>query len=194
MSKKLHCLAQGKEGVTVGTNTIFYLTHAEIRCIPKDWTVTHTCIVIDHRPQKDDPNQFRITVGSNLIDYPYKLTTRTADMVSAKIMWNSVISSPGAKVGGAKIKKMYLKTPLNWYNYMQMPLKLFLDNIIDHYNLHEKALNGFVYVGTKTCKIPLPVMDMPVHVLGSVHVLAFFGSIIRTVLNYRVPICANYQF
>ncbi len=31
-----------------------------------------------------------------------------------------------------------------------------------------------VYVGTKMRKFPLPVMDMPVHILGSVHVLAFF--------------------
>jgi hypothetical protein len=31
MSKDLHRLAQGKEGVIVCTNTIFYLTHAEIR-------------------------------------------------------------------------------------------------------------------------------------------------------------------
>jgi hypothetical protein len=36
MLKELHCLAQGKEGVTVGTNTIFYLTHSKIRRIPKD--------------------------------------------------------------------------------------------------------------------------------------------------------------
>jgi hypothetical protein len=36
MSKELHCLAQGKEGVTVGANSIFYLTHTEIRCILKD--------------------------------------------------------------------------------------------------------------------------------------------------------------
>ena len=43
-------------------------------------------------------------------------------------------------------------------------------------------------------KLPLPVMDMPVRMLGSVCTLAFFGSITRTVLNYRVPICANYQF
>ena len=62
-------------------------------------------IVINHRPQKDDPNQVRITVGGNLIDHPYELTTRTADMVSAKIMWNSVISTPGAKFGEADIKK-----------------------------------------------------------------------------------------
>jgi hypothetical protein len=36
MLKELHRLAQGKEGVTVGTNTIFYLTHDKIRRIPKD--------------------------------------------------------------------------------------------------------------------------------------------------------------
>jgi hypothetical protein len=29
-------------------------------------------------------------------------------------------------------------------------------------------------VGTKMRKFPLPVMDMPVHVLGSIHVQAFF--------------------
>jgi hypothetical protein len=56
MSKELHSLVKGKEDVMVGTNTIFYLTHAEIRHIPKDRTVTYTQIFINHRPQKDDPN------------------------------------------------------------------------------------------------------------------------------------------
>ena len=83
MSKELHRLVQGKEGVTVGTNTIFYLRHDEIKHIPKDRTVTYAQIVIDHRPQKDDLNRVRITVGGNLINYPYELTTHTADMVSA---------------------------------------------------------------------------------------------------------------
>jgi hypothetical protein len=87
MSKELHHLAQGKESVTVGTNTIFYPTHDKIRRIPKDQTVTYAGIFIDHRPQKDDPNQVRITVGRNLIDYPYELPTQTANMVSAKIKW-----------------------------------------------------------------------------------------------------------
>jgi hypothetical protein len=44
-------------------------------------------------PKKDDPNRVRITVGGNLIDYPYELTTRTADMVSAKIIqhtWSQI--------------------------------------------------------------------------------------------------------
>ena len=70
MSKELHCLAQGKEGVLVGTNTIFYLTHDEIRRIPKDRMVMYPQIVINHHLQNDDPNQVQITVGGNLINYP----------------------------------------------------------------------------------------------------------------------------
>ncbi len=113
MSKELHRLAQGKEGVTIRANTIFFLSHDKIRCIPKDCAVTYARIVIDHRPQKDNPNRVCITIGGNLIDYPCELTTRTADMVSTKIMWNRVISTPGAKFSGADIKNMYLETPLD---------------------------------------------------------------------------------
>ena len=36
MSKELHRLAQGCEGITKGTNTIFFLSHADICNIPKD--------------------------------------------------------------------------------------------------------------------------------------------------------------
>jgi hypothetical protein len=156
MLKELHCLAQGKEGVTIGTNTIFFFSHDEIRCIPKDRVVTYAGIVIDHRPQKDDPNRVRITIGGNLIDYPYELTTCTANMVSAKIMWNSVVSTPGAKFGGADIKNMYLETPLDRYEYMKMPMRLIPDIIIDHYGLLEKSLNGDVYMEIRRGMYGLP--------------------------------------
>jgi hypothetical protein len=66
MSKELHCLAQGKAGLTKGTNTIFFLSHNKIRLIPNNRTVTYARIVIDHRPQKEDPNRVRITVGGQL--------------------------------------------------------------------------------------------------------------------------------
>jgi hypothetical protein len=115
MSKELHRLAQGKAGITKGTNTIFYMTHNEIRVIPTDRTVTYARIVIDHRPQKEDPNRVRITVGGNLINYPFELTTRTTDMVSSKILWNSTISTKGAQFAGADINNMYLSR-LPWTN------------------------------------------------------------------------------
>jgi hypothetical protein len=114
--------------------------------IPKDRTVTYGRILIDHQPQKEDPHHVHITVGGNLIKYPFELTTRTANMLLLKIMWNSVISTPDAWFARANIKNMYLKTPLDWYEYMRMPLDFFPDNIVDHYNLRRKAKNGFVYM------------------------------------------------
>ncbi len=62
-------------------------------------------------------------------------------------MWNSVISMPNAKFGSADIKNMYLKTPLDQYEYMKMPLRLMLEDIIKHYGLREKAVDGYVYMG-----------------------------------------------
>eukprot|EP00804_Cyclotella_cryptica_P010472 CCRYP_012303-RA/>CCRYP_012303-RA protein AED:0.45 eAED:0.14 QI:0/0/0/0.6/1/1/5/0/1176 len=60
-------------------------------------TVTYGRIVIDFHPQKADPNRVRITAGGNLIkDYPGELTTRTADLTTSKILWNSVLSTEGA--------------------------------------------------------------------------------------------------
>ncbi len=70
-------------------------------------------IVIDHWPQKDDPNCVCTTVGSNLNDYPYELTAQAVDMVSSKTMWNSIISMTNAKFGGADIKNMYLETSID---------------------------------------------------------------------------------
>ena len=112
--------------------------------------MTYARIVIDHRPQKEDPNQVRITVGGNLINYPFELTTCTTDMISSKLLWNSTISTKGARFAGANIKNMYLETPLNRYEYMKMPISLFPQDIITHYGLNDKAIKGYVYM--EICK------------------------------------------
>ena len=156
MSKELHRLAQGKAGITKGTNTVFFMTHYEIHAIPTDRTVTYARIVIDHRPQKEDPNRVRITVGGNLINYPFELTTRTTDMVSSKILWNSTISTKGARFAGADINNMYLETPLDRYEYMRMPISLIPLDIIEHYGLREKALNGYAYMEIRRGMYGLP--------------------------------------
>jgi hypothetical protein len=82
--------------------------------------LTYARIVIDHCPQKEDPNCVCITVGGNLINYPFKLTTRTTDMVSSKLLWNSTISTNGARYAGAVIKNMYLKTSLDRFEYRKL--------------------------------------------------------------------------
>ena len=113
-------------------------------------------VVIDHRPQKEDPNRVRITVGGNLINYPFELTTRTTDMVSSKLLRSSTISTPGAKFGGADIKNMYLETPLDRYEYMRMPISLFPPDIIKHYQLESKIRKGYVYMEIRKGMYGLP--------------------------------------
>ena len=94
-----------------GTNTVQFLTHDDIRVIPKDQVVTYARIVVDLWLQKDDPNRIQITVGGNLIEYPGKLITQTADMTTNKLLWNFVISTKDAHYVCADIKGYYLKTP-----------------------------------------------------------------------------------
>eukprot|EP00804_Cyclotella_cryptica_P011350 CCRYP_016360-RA/>CCRYP_016360-RA protein AED:0.27 eAED:0.23 QI:0/0/0/1/0.5/0.33/3/0/674 len=145
MCKELGRLAQGWNG-SRGTDTIFFMSHNDIKQIPRDRTVTYACIVVDYRPQKDDPNRVRITVGGNLITYPGELTTRTADLTTAKILWNSTISTPGARFACADIENMYLQTPMDRYEYMRIKANLIPDVFKDAYNLWDKIYNDYVYM------------------------------------------------
>ena len=122
------------------------MNHDEIANIPKDRVVTYARIVVDFRPQKDDPNRVRITAGGNLIKYPGELTTRTADLTTSKLLWNSVISTDDARFAALDVGNFYLETPLERYEYMRLPLKHFPQHTIDQYNLRENAKNGWVYV------------------------------------------------
>ncbi|MCP4748318.1 MAG: hypothetical protein GY874_19600, partial [Desulfobacteraceae bacterium] len=128
------------------TNTVQFFSHKEIKAIPEDQKITYAWIVLDYCPQKDDPNRVLITVGGNLIEYPGKLTTRTADLTTTKLLWNSVISTLGAKYACADIKSFYLETPLDRPEYMRMPLALIPEEFQDANNLKEKAKHGFVYM------------------------------------------------
>jgi hypothetical protein len=145
MCKELGRLAQGWDGSN-GTDTIFFMSHDEIKKIPRDRTVTYARIVVDYRPQKDDPNQVQITVGGNLINYPGELTTRTADLTTAKILWNSTISTPGARFACADIENMYLQTPMSRYEYMQIRADLIPAAFKDAYSLWDKIYNRHIYM------------------------------------------------
>ena len=125
-------MAQGdtKTG-TKGTNSIFVMTHSEIGAtIPQNRIVTYCRLVVDFRPQKEDPNRVQMTAGDNLLQYPGKLTTRTADLTTSKIIWNSVLSAEGARFMGIDIKNFYLGTPLDRFEYMKMPLNILPEHTI----------------------------------------------------------------
>jgi hypothetical protein len=96
-----------------GTNAIFVMTHTEILLIPADQTIMYALVVVDFCPQKIDPHRIRITAGGNLINYPGELTTQIANLTTSKLMWNSVLSTKGAKYMCLDIKNFYLTAPLD---------------------------------------------------------------------------------
>ena len=155
--KEFGRMAQGDNKTKCeGTNSIFVMSHDEIKQIPKDRVVTYARIVVDFRPQKKDPNRVRMTAGGNLIKYPGELTTRTADLTTSKVIWNSVLSTKDAKFMGIDIKNFYLGTPLERYEYMRLPLSIFPQHVIDQYRLNENAKGGFVYVEIRRAIYGLP--------------------------------------
>ena len=48
------------------------------------------------RPEKKEKNRTGFTVGGDRINYPGAVATPTADMLVAKLLFNSVISTKGA--------------------------------------------------------------------------------------------------
>jgi hypothetical protein len=108
-----------------GLIQFFVMSHNKIKKIPTNQTVTYARVVADFRLQKADPHQICITTGGNLINFPGKLSTQTANLTTSKLMWNSILSTKGAKYMCLDINIFYLTTALDRYKYMKMPISLF---------------------------------------------------------------------
>eukprot|EP00804_Cyclotella_cryptica_P019806 CCRYP_009697-RA/>CCRYP_009697-RA protein AED:0.19 eAED:0.25 QI:0/0/0/1/1/1/2/0/745 len=145
-TQKLGRLAQGIPGTVKGTNTIVFIAYNEIPPQRRK-DVTYGRIVANYRPEKEDPYRIRLTVGGNRITYPGDCGTPTADMLTTKILLNSVISTKGARFMTIDIKDFYLNTPMVRPEYMRLKLSDIPDHIIKLYKLDKLVTtDGYVYV------------------------------------------------
>ena len=55
-----------------------------------------------------------------MIQYPGELTTRTSDLRTSKIMWNSTISTRGARYMVVDVGNFYLATPMERKEYLRI--------------------------------------------------------------------------
>ena len=102
--------------------------------------------VVNHHPQKEDPNRIQIVAGGNLIDCDGELSVLTANIDTAKLHWNSVVSTALAKYMCIDINSFYLSAALEYYEYMKIPLALFPRWIIQQYELERHMHNGYIYL------------------------------------------------
>jgi hypothetical protein len=120
------------------TETIFFISKMDIPHNRRG-NVTYGRIVCVFREGKKDKYHTQITMGGNLINYPGNCGTPTADLLTVKLLLNSIISTSNAKCMSINIKDFYLCTLMASYEYFQMKLELFPEDIIAEYNLCNKV-------------------------------------------------------
>ena len=109
--------------------------------------VTYGSFVCNVRNEKSEKNRTRFVVGGDRINYPGEVATPIADMLVANILFNSVISTRGAKFMTTDISNFYLMTPLKRPEYIYISIKDIPEETITEYKLRDKAdANGPVYI------------------------------------------------
>lgn len=169
-ARELYQLAQGNETIK-GTDTIFFIPRSKV---PPGRKVTYGRIVVDYRPQKDDPNRTRLTVGGDRLEYPWNKSTPTAGLTTSKLLFNSILSTAGAKFLGIDIRHFYLCTPLDRYEYMRLPLNIIPEEVVARYKLRTIAHEGWIYIEIQKGMYGLPQAGILAHKL-LVKRLAKFG-------------------
>jgi hypothetical protein len=103
---KIGQLTQSIPGQNTGTNTVFFIKPKEQA---KD--VTYGLITTLIRPEKiDEPNRTRLVAGSNRVHFPGDAGTPTADLLTIKLLLNSIISTENARFMTMDMKDFYLNT------------------------------------------------------------------------------------
>ncbi len=134
---------------------IFFVNKTEI---PKDCqgNIIYRRICCNYYEQKKDAYRTWITMSGNLINYLGDCGTPTADLLTMKLLLNSVISTPNTKFMCKDIKYFYLCTPMAQYEYFRMKLELFPKDILEYNLLNKVNANGNVY-----CKVRWGMYGLP---------------------------------
>ena len=98
-----------------------------------------------------------MTVGGDRIDYPGDCGTSAADLLTVKLLFNSVISSTNAEFMTLDIKHFYLNNPLTRYQYIRLKMADLPETFMKENKISNKVTNNsYVYVGFRKVMYGLP--------------------------------------
>ena len=143
-------------GQNKGTTTLFFICKNEV---PDDrWrNVTYGKIVCNVRPQKSETNRTRLVIGGDRLSAQMDCGTPTANLLTVKLLLNSIISTPGANCLGLDLKDFYLNTPMDRPEFLRMKLSNFPEDVIEEYNLNKLVdKNGFLFIRVEKGMYGLP--------------------------------------
>jgi hypothetical protein len=165
-AKKFGRLAQGVGGRIEVSNTSFFIPH---QSVPTGEIVFYGPFVVDSRPNKTETHRVLLTVGGKLIQYPGDVSTCSSDLTTSKCLWNSTISTEGAKYMCLDVNNFYLGTPMDSFEYMRIPIKIIPHEIIAEYNLLSLVSYGHMYIEVQKGMYGLPQASILTNQLLSLH-------------------------
>ena len=128
-----------------GTKTIIFIKKGNV---PKNRKLMYAKFVCNYHTEKEEKYRTRIVVGRNLVEYSGDVSTPTADTSTARIPFNSIVSTKNAQFMGINTRFFYLNTPMK---YTKILLRLILEKIINQHNLLDliKA-DGYIYTEVRS--------------------------------------------
>ena len=99
---------------------------------------------MDYLPHKEYPYRKCLIVGGDLINYTGDVGISTEDMITSKLLFNSVLSTKYSKLMVINNNIFYLNTPTYQYDYTRLPIGIIPQGIIDEYKLTNKVKNAFI--------------------------------------------------
>ena len=95
-------------------------------------------------------------MGGDKTNCPFDCGTPTAELLTIKLLLNSVVFTPGTKFTTIDINNFCLNTPMDPYE-MCMKLDMFPEDVIEEYNLRDRVEpNGYVYIKVRKGMYGLP--------------------------------------
>ena len=138
-----------------GSNCCYFIPKHKI---PPGKKPTYIRIVCADRPEKENPHRVRWTAGGDKITYLGNVSTKTADITTAKCLFNSVLSTPAARFMTLDISDFYLESHMSplQYEYLRIPIWMIPSHIQVLYNLQPQIIDGHVYAEIRRGMYGLP--------------------------------------
>ena len=103
-------------------------------------------MVCDHRPLKLEPNRCRLVVGGDRLTYDNETAAPAANLLEAKLIFNSTISTPNERFMTMDINDFFLSSTMPKAEYMQIHKSEITSDIITKYNMMDIIdNNGYVH-------------------------------------------------
>ena len=99
-----------------GNRNIFFIKRNQV---PSGRKIIYTNPVCDYLPLNDDSYYVQLTVGGERLPYPSDIGYPAAYLLEARIIFNSVILTPGSRFICADIKEYFLCSPMERFEYIK---------------------------------------------------------------------------